>query len=232
MSKHVRLGNILVLPKECPGRFILAIWAHRPEYSWAIRNDRKGRVGKFDFLSYLEGLGWGSKLCVHNLRLTFQVYQLHWLGKEWEYCKPSRSYKRRLNVSYPVSIQCFDSGTILISIGCSARPFPLDIDGLTSLQSLLGEIKNALHAPSAPEPATWLIAQWHLNRDSEKLQGGGLDCYLTFRDFFDDSAQFYYKHTLDKVRAEVNQSPKKSIREVFEKIIDRDNFGRGGTIDC
>ena len=227
MSKLVKHGKILVLPRECPGRFILPEWGCRPEYSCVTRNDRKSRVGKFDFLSYLESLGWGSKLCVHNLKLTFQVYQLGWLGKDWEFCKLNISYRLKLSVSYPVSVQCFDSGTVLVSIGCSAKPFPLDIDGLTAMQSLLGEIRNALHAPCIPEPPTWLIAQWHLNRDSEKLQGGGLDVYLTFRDFFDDSAQFYYKHQLDKVRAEVSQSPKRTIQEVFENILNRDNASKG-----
>lgn len=218
----------MALPRECPGRFILPEWAHRPEYSWVIRNDRKSRVGKFDFLSYLERLGWSSKLCVHNLKLTFQVYQLGWLGKEWEYCTSNRSYRRKLNLSYPVSVQCFDSGTVLVSIGCSVRPFPLDIDGLTALQSLLGEVRHALHTPCIPEPTTWLVAQWHLNRDSEKLQGGGLDVYLTFRDFFDDSAQFYYKRSLKKMRAEASQSPKQTIQEVFENILNRDNTDRVG----
>ena len=45
MSKHVRHERVLTLPKECPARFILPEWAHRPEYSCVIRNDKKGRVG-------------------------------------------------------------------------------------------------------------------------------------------------------------------------------------------
>ncbi len=57
--------------------------------------------------------------------------------------------------------------------------------------------------------------------------GDGLDVHLTFRDLFGDAAQFYYKKQIDKMRAEVSQTPKKSVKEVFEKIIDRDNFGGG-----
>lgn len=221
-------GKILKFSKENPARFILPEWAHRPEYSCIKRNDKRGTGGKFDFLSYLERLGWESKLCVHDLKFTFQVYHLQWLSKEWTFCKSSKSYRRSLSVSYPVSVQCFDTGTVLVSIGCSVRPFPLDFDGVNSLSNLLGEIKNSLHAPCIPEPTTWLIAQWHLNRDSERLQGGGLDIYLTFRDFFNDSAQFYYKHSLDKVRAEVNQSPKRTVKEIFETILNRDNNPRRG----
>jgi hypothetical protein len=97
------------------------------------------------------------------------------------------------------------------------------MDGLIAISNLLGEVKNALNAPCIPDPASWQVVQWHLNRDSEKLQGGGLDVYLTFRDFFEDTAQFYYKNTLDKVRAEVNQSPNRTIKEVFENILNRDN---------
>lgn len=98
------------------------------------------------------------------------------------------------------------------------------MNGLVALSNLLGEVRNSLHAPCIPEPANWRIVQWHLNRDSEKLQGGGLDVYLTFRDFFDDSAQFYYKRALKKMRAEVNQSPKRTVQEVFENILNRDNI--------
>lgn len=88
------------------------------------------------------------------------------------------------------------------------------------------EVKCALHSPNVPDPLTWRVAHWHLNRDSEQLQGGGLDVYLTFKDLFDDSAQFYYKRALKKVRAEVSQSPQRSIQEVFEAALNRDNFGK------
>lgn len=223
MSKHIRHGRVLTLPKECPARFILPQWASRPEYSCITRNDKKGRVGRFDFLSYLESLGWDPALCVHDLKLSFMVYHLHWIGSGWVYCRKSRSYSRHLMLSYPVSVQCFDTGTVLVSIRCSSKPFPLDIDGLFSLSNLLGEVRNSLHAPCIPDPAIWCVVQWHLNRDTEKLQGGGLDIYLTFRDLFDDSAQFYYKRGLSKVRAEVDQRPKRTIQEVFENILNRDN---------
>jgi hypothetical protein len=228
MSKLVKNGKILKLPKESVARFILPEWAHRPEYSCIQRNDKKGRVGRFDFLSYLEGLNWERALGVHDLRLSFAVYQLHWAGSGWKYCRRSRSYSRRLDLSYPVKAQCFDTGTVLVSVKCSSKPFPLDIEGLVALSNLLGEVRNALRAPCIPDPATWRIVQWHLNRDSEKLQGGGLDVYLTFRDFFGDSAQFYYKRSLERVRAEVNQSPKRTIQEVFENILNRDNVPEKG----
>jgi len=233
MCKLVNHGEVVRLPKEFPGRFILPGWAHRPEYSCVQRNDKKGRVGRFDFLSYLESLGWGSALGVHDLRLSFWVYQLHWIGRGWEYCKRSHSYSRLLNLSYPVRIQCFDTGTVLASVQCSARPFPLDLDGLRAVSHLLGEVRACLNAECIPDPDTWCIVQWHLNRDSEKLSGGGSDVYLTFRDFFNDSAQFYYKHNLERYRAEVTQSPNRTIKEVFENILNRDdNPKEGGRSKC
>jgi hypothetical protein len=230
MSLLAKSAIVLVLPKECPGRFILPSWATRPEYAWSIRNDKKSRMGKCDFLSYLEGIGWGDKLCIHNLKFTFQAYQYHWInkeGNEWKYCKSNQSWNRILNLTYPVRIQCFDTGTVMVSVKCTNRPFPLDLNGLGALQSLLGEVRNALHTPCIPDPADWLVAQWHLNRDSEKLQGGGLDVYLTFRDFFGDSAQFYHKHALDRMRAEVNQSPKQTMKQLFESILNRDSLPVG-----
>lgn len=227
MSKLTKRGKLASLPKEWPKRFILPEWANRPEYVSVKRNDKKSTVGRFDLLSYLEGLGWGSLLSVHNLKLCFQVFSFRRFGQGWDYCGVNRSYSKLLDLSYPVKVQCFDTGTVMVSVKCSARAFSLDYNGLLALSSLLGEVKEALNDPSIPEPADWEIVHWHLNRDSEKLTGGGLDMHLTFRDFFDDAAQFYYKRPLNVIRAEVSQNPKKSIQEVFEKVIDRDNFGGG-----
>ena len=96
------------------------------------------------------------------------------------------------------------------------------------MSDLLGEVRYALHAPCIPEPMTWSVVHWHLNRDSEELTGGGFDVHLTFRDMFYDSAQFYYKRELDKMRVEVSQSPKQTIQEVFENILNRDNNPKNG----
>jgi hypothetical protein len=224
MSKLVDKGRVLKLPKECPARFILPEWAHRPEYSYVQRNDKRGKAVRFDFLSYLERISWSPVLGVHDLRLSFFVYQLHWIrGRGWKYCKRSHSFRRRFNLSYPVDVQCYDTGTVLVSIKCSAKPFTLDVDGLIALSHLLGEVRAYLNAPCVPEPSTWRVAQWHLNRDSEELQGASPDFYMTFKDFFDDTARFYYKNDLERYRAEVIQNPNQSIKEVFENILNRDN---------
>jgi len=47
---------------------------------------------------------------------------------------------------------------------------------------------------------------------------------FTFKDFFEEAAQFYYKHDLDRYRAEVIQNPNKTVKQVFEDIIQRDCF--------
>jgi len=215
-------GKVLKLPEENPARFILPEWSSRPEYSCVQRNDMKGMGVKFDFLSFLEGLSWDRVLAVHALKLSFAVYSLGWLDSGWKYDKSSHSWRRRFELSYPVSVQCFDTDTVLVSVKSSARPFRLDFDGLLSLTSLLGEVRACLRAPCIPRPSTWIVVQWHLNRDSEEISGGGLDFHLTFRDFFNDIARFYYKHKLNKVRAEAVQSPKRSLKEVFESILNRD----------
>jgi hypothetical protein len=227
ISKLIHLGLVLPLPKECPKRFILKEWAHRPEYGFVQRNDKRGTVGRFDFLSYLESLGWSTPLSVHNLRLTFQVFNFSRFGQGWDYCSKSHSYCKVLELSYPARIQCYDTGTVMVIIKCNARVLPLDLNGLLALTSLLGEVKHALNAPCVPDTTNWEIVHWHLNRDSEKLTGGGLDVHLTFKDFFGDAAQFYYKRPLNIMRAEVSQSPKNTLPEVFEKILDRDKFGNG-----
>ena len=187
-------GLVIAMPKECPVRLILSDWMHRPEYLTAVKNDKKGMGVSFDFLSFLEGLAWDSVLSVHALKLSFEVYSLRWLGSGWEYCRRSRSYRRRFNLSYPVSVQCFDTCTVLVNVKASVTPFRLDLDGLLSLTSLLGELRACLRATCIPEPSKWLIVQWHLNRDSEEISGSGLNFHVTFRDFFNDVARLYFKH--------------------------------------
>jgi hypothetical protein len=135
-------------------------------------------------------------------------------------------------LSYPVSVQCFDTGTVMVSIKCSSRPFPFNLEGLISLSILLGEVRDRLRASCIPDPVGWRVIQWHLNRDSQQISGGGSDVYLTFRDFFEDSSQFYYKHNLEKYRAEVSQSPKRSLKEVFENILNRDDYQKKGGPNC
>lgn len=232
INNLVKQGKLLSLPKEWPKRFILPEWAQRPEYACVQRSDKRSTVGRFDFLSYLESLNWTSSLSVHNLKLCFPVYQFRWLGTGWTYYSDSKSYSRVLELSYPVKVQCFDTGSVLMSVKCSTRPFPLDVNGLLALSNLLVEVKCALHATCIPEPMTWNVVHWHLNRDSEQLMGDCVGVHLTFRDLFDDSAQFYYKRELNKVRAEVSQSPKRSIQEVFENILNRDNADKGGKLKC
>jgi len=215
-------GEILKLPKENPARFILPKWATRPEYSCVQKSDLEGMGVKFDFLSFLEGLGWDSVLAVHAVKLSFSVYSMRWLGVGWKYSQGSCSWRRRFELTYPVSVQCFDTGTVLVSVEASVRPFRLDFDGLLSLTSMLGEVKACLHASCIPEPSTWKVVQWHLTRDSEEISGGGMSFHVTFRDFFNDVARLYFKHKLSKVRAETIQSPKRSVKDVFEGIINRE----------
>lgn len=215
-------GLVISMPKECPVRLILSDWMHRPEYLTAIKNDMKGMGVRFHFPSFLEGLGWDSVLAIHALKLRFEVYSLRWLGARWKYCKRSHSYGRRFDLSYPVNVQCFDTGTVLVSVKSSVRPFRLNFDGLLSLSSLLGEVRACLGAPCIPEPSSWVVVQWHFHRDSEEMEGGGPSFYLTFRDFFSDVARLYFKHELNKVRAEAIQSPNRTIKDVFESVLNRE----------
>ena len=215
-------GKILKIPKENPTRFILPEWASRPEYSCVQKSDSESMGVRFDFLSFLEGLSWSSVLAVHALKLKFEVYSFGWLGAGWEYNLRNHSYRRHFELSYPVSVQCFDTGTVLVSVKSSVRPFRLDLCGLLSLACLLGELKACLRASCIPEPLNWLFVQWHLNRDSEKISMAGLSFHVTFRDFFDNVARLYFKHELNMVRAEVIQSPKRSVKDVFESVLNRE----------
>jgi hypothetical protein len=228
-STLAKKGVITRLPNEYIARFILPEWTKRFEYYCAIKNNSRGRVAKFDFLSYLQSLGWDSVLCVHDLKLCLSVFHLNWVNKQsknWTYCKENHSYRCTLNLSYPVKVVCYNTGVILVNIECSAKPFPLDSDGLASLLSLLGEIKASLNASNIPDPLTWAVVQWHLNKDSEKISEGSCPhaMHFTFKDFFNDAAQFYYKPEIGKYRAETIQNPDMSIKQVFEEVLNRDSF--------
>jgi hypothetical protein len=182
---------------------------------------------KFDFLSFLESLPWNRFLAVHALKLRFEVYSLGWLGTGWKYNTKNHSYRRHFSLSYPVCVQCFDTGSVLVSVQSSVRPFRLDLNGLLSLACLLGELRACLRASCIPEPMNWLIVQWHLNRDSEKISMNGLSFHVTFRDFFDNVARLYFKHELKMVRAEAIQSPKQTVKEVFECVLNREALSNG-----
>lgn len=221
VSKLRNEGKLLKLPKENPARFILPKWATRPEYSCVQRNDKKGMGVSFDFFSFLEQLPWSSHLSIHAIKLRFEVYSFNWLGNGWTYSTRTHSYRQSFKLSYPINVQCFDTGTVLVSVKSSVRPFYLNLPGLLSLTCLLGELRERLRAPCIPEPADWLIVQWHLNRDTEAISIDGLSFQITFQDFFENLARLYYKHELKRVRAEAIQSPKQTIKELFEDVLNR-----------
>jgi hypothetical protein len=220
-------GKILKIPRENPTRFILREWVHRPEYSCVQKSDSKSMGVRFDFLSLLESLKWEPVLAIHALKLKFEVYSLGWLGTGWEYNTRNHSYRSHFSLSYPVSVQCFDTGTVLVSVKSSVRPFRLDLNGILSLACLLGELRACMRAPCIPEPPNWMIVQWHLNRDSKKMSIDGLSFHVSFRDFFDNVARLYFKHELNKIRAEATQNPKRTVEEVFESILNREELPNG-----
>ena len=124
-----------------PKRFILREWTARPEYVAVRRNDKRSTVGRFDFLSYLEGSDWSSTLAVHNLKFSFEAFQFPWLPTGWDYCAGNNSWSKSFDLSYAVKVQCFNTGFVLVSVHCSARPIPLDLDGLLAISNLLGEVR-------------------------------------------------------------------------------------------
>ncbi len=127
MRKLAKDGEVLSPIHEWPKRFILREWAARPEYAAVRRNDKRSTVGRFDFLSYLEGLDWSSTLAVHNLKFSFEAFQFPWLPISWDYCAGNNSWSKSFDLSYAAKVQCFNTGSVVISVRCSARPIPLDL---------------------------------------------------------------------------------------------------------
>jgi len=175
----------------------------------------------------LESLGWDSNLGIHDVKVVFETFNFPWIDSSWQYCKGNHAFIRTFNLACPVRVQCYDTGTVLVHVKSSIKPFSMAYEGLLALSNLLAEVKAKLNAPCVPEVLTWDVVQWHLNRDSERICGSTHNIHLSFKDFFGDTSQFYYKKELEKYRAEVVQKPDRTIKQVFEEILCRDvSLGR------
>lgn len=235
MVKLRKNHKILKLPKECPARFILSSWKDRPEYKRWFQNDKTpmgDREGhdpelRFDFDKFVESLDWGELAYVHDVRVEFDAACVNGVSSNagWRWSSSSHSWRRRfLDLEFPMTVQVYDSGRIQVVVKCSLKPIPFDFEGLTRLATVLGELKGLLGWSGVPNVVDWMVTSWHYGKDSLN-EVSGAPFNVTFETWSRNLARIYAKSELKKIRVEEIQSPRRTVQDLFEAVINR-----GGTI--
>lgn len=226
---------VLKFPKENSARFILADWKDRPEYRRWFQDDKtpmRGRVKVFegelrvDFASFVESLDWGELAYVHDVRVEFDAVRVDGVssGAGWLWSRRSHSWRRKFDcLEFPVTVQVYDSGRVQVAVRCSLKPIPFDFGGLTRLTAVLGELKGWLGWSNVPNVADWTVTSWHYGKDSQK-EVSGTSLNVTFETWSRTMARIYAKSELKKIRVEEIQSPRRTLQDLLELVMNRDEM--------
>jgi hypothetical protein len=223
VSKLRRTGKVLKLPKENPARFILKEWASRPEYSRWVECDKVPMRGeRKDFAGLVESLDWGELAYVHDVKVEFDVVRVSGVSSDcgWRWYPKSHSWVRSFDdLEFPLTVQVYDTRRVQVSVQCSLKPIPFSFGGLTRLTSVLGELKGKLAWKGLPNVADWIVTSWHYGKDCrQEVSGASLS--VTFETWSRTLARIYAKSELKKIRVEEIQSPRRTIQELFAKVMD------------
>jgi len=233
VSKLRKSEEILKLPKENPARFILKEWANRVEYKRWVEDDknpmgarveRVGQVLKVDFVSFVESLDWGELAYVHDIKVEFDVVCVSGVSSDcgWRWSLKSHSWSRKFDeLEFPLTVQVYDTGRVQVSVQCSLKPIPFSFGGLTRLTSVLGELKGKLAWNDLPNVADWIVTSWHYGKDSGK-EVAGVSFNVTFETWSKTLVRIYTKLELNKIRVEEIQSPHRTVQDLFETVMNRD----------
>lgn len=235
MSQLREDGKVLKFPKECPARFILASWKDRPEYRRWFRNDKppmgvrvrvfkRGSELRVDFASFVESLDWSELVYVHDVRVEFDCVRLDGVCSEagWRWSPRSYSWRRKFeDLEFPLTVQVYDSGRVQVAVRCSLKPIPFDFEGLTRLTAVLGELKGRLGWGNVPNVVDWIVTSWHYGKDGlNEVSGASLN--VTFATWSRTLGRIYSKSELKKIRVEEIQSPRRTVQDLFEAVMNRE----------
>jgi hypothetical protein len=120
-----------------------------------------------------------------------------------------------------LTVQVYDSGHVQVTVKCSLKPIPFNFVGLTRLTAVLGELKGRLGWCNAPNVVDWMVTGWHYGKDSEN-EVSGVSLNVTFETWSKTLARIYTKLELKKVRVEEIQSPRRTVQDLFETVMNRD----------
>ena len=229
-------GGVLKFPKENPARFILLGWKDRPEYRRWFQNDKApmgGRVKVYkrgselrvDFVSFIESLDWGELVYVHDVRVEFDAVRVDDVcsaAAGWLWSLRSRSWLRKFDdLEFPLTVQVYHSGCVQVVVKCSLKPIPFNFEGLTRLTAVLGELKGRLGWGNVPNVVDWMVTSWHYGKDS-KNEVSGASLNVTFVTWSKTLARIYTKLELKKIRVEEIQSPHRTVQDLFETVMNRE----------
>jgi len=233
--------TILKFPKENSARFILADWMDRPEYKRWFQNDktpmgvrgkvfRRGSVLVVNFASFVESLDWGELAYVHDVRVEFDAVHLDGVSSSagWRWSPKCHSWRRKFDhLEFPLTVQVYDTGRVQVAVRCSLKPIPFDFEGLMRLATVLGELKGRLGWSNVPNVVDWMVTSWHYGKDSLK-EVSGTSLNATFETWSRTLARIYTKSELKKIRVEEIQSPRRTVQDLFEEIMNREDTIRHG----
>lgn len=224
-------GEVLKFPKENPARFILLGWKDRSEYERWFQDDKTpmgGRVKVYkrgselrvDFVSFIESLDWEELCYVHDVRVEFDAVCVDCVG--WLRSLRSHSWLRKFeDLEFPLTVQVYESGCVQVVVRCSLKPIPFDFEGLTRLTAVLGELKGRLGWGNVPNVVDWMVTSWHYGKDS-KNEVSGASFNVTFETWSKTLARIYTKLELKKIRVEEIQSPHRTVQDLFETVMNRE----------
>ena len=195
-------------------------------------------------LEILESLNWES-LCIHDVRLktysrelcniVFKGYPIlrgHGFLMRRDGSISSRAIKWGKLKKRRTRAVFYTTGKIMIEVSCSCDPIPVDemglryfIENLIDLRRrVLSILYRVIGSASIPleeyleAPETWIVVQAHLNRDARPSEGLRLDRIpsITLIEFC-RTLRLYYNRKLGKIRCEVVEHPRISLKEFFRR---------------
>jgi hypothetical protein len=195
-----------------------------------------------DFGSLLDSLEWEDVCRVHNVNFSFKVdglYEFYLKEKNFSINKRSKDIQLPENTWFngrTLKTVLHHNGKVTIYLKCSRCPITVTIEGLVSLASFLGGIRERLFGSCAsskieitlneiPKVEDWLVVQWHYGRDG-KCEFSGPTLNVTFRSWCASLARIYLKNIDNKLRGrlEIVEEPKKKLTKIFEERINPNFF--------
>ena len=230
-------GEVLKFPKENPARVILTSWKDRSEYKRWFQDDKtpmggrvkvieskRGSMVRVDFVSFIESLDWEELVYVHDVRVGFDAVRVDGVCSSagWRWCGRNHCWRRKFDdLEVPLVVMVFDSGHVQVIVKCSLKPIPFSFEGLTRLTAVLGELRGRLGWSSVPNVVDWVVTSWHYGKDSyQEVSGASFN--VTFETWSKTLARIYTKKELKKVRVEEIQSPRRTVQDLFETVMNRE----------
>lgn len=165
---------------------------------------------------------------VHDIRLLFHssgIYSaLHLIPAK--YSKDKKLSIQHFEKGRIVRVVVHRTDSVSVQVSCSRFPFPRD--NLDELIFVLDKVRDYIQFNCFSEPiqislvADWIVTNWHYNKDGEEICGERFK--FSFQDYSGVFYQFYAKSAGGnrfRPRLEKNESPKKTLRELAEEILQR-----------